>query len=66
MPPKPPQSYDVVQTLARWRTVRITAASRDEACRRVRQGEGREISHPETAQLLSDRASLTVGDEAKP
>lgn len=60
-----PKSYDVVQTWARYRTVRIRADSRDEACRRVRQGEGREISHPDAAQLLSDRAALTVGDEAK-
>jgi len=59
------QSYDVTQALVRYRTVRIEAEGRDDACRRVREGEGLEISYPETPQLLSDRAAVTVG-EAKP
>lgn len=59
------KSFDVCQVWARYRTVRIEAEGRDDACRRVREGEGLEVSYPETPQLLSDRAAVTVG-EAKP
>lgn len=56
------RSYDVLQVWARYRTVRIEAEGRDDACRRVREGEGLEVSYPETPQLLSDRAAVTVGE----